>query len=154
MKHVEVKECEVIGTRVYDAPRELVWKAWTDPEIITLWWGPRGFSTTTDIMELKPNGVWKFTMHGPDGRDYKNKIVYNEVKKPEKLVYRHAGEEETTPVKFHVTVTFDEVGDKTRMTMRMLFETAAELQKVQKEYGAIEGLEETIERLAEYLERE
>ena len=154
MKHVEVKEREVIGTRVYDAPRELVWKAWTDPNIITKWWGPNGFTTTTESMDLKPDGTWKFIMHGPDGRDYKNKIVYIEVKKPARLVYRHAGDEETEPIKFHVTVTFDKAGDKTKITMRMVFETAAELQKVQKEYGAIEGLEQTMERLAESLSKE
>ena len=154
MKHVEVKGREIIGTRVYDAPRELVWKAWTDPKIISKWWGPNGFTTTTDKMELKPNGIWKFTMHGPDGRDYKNKIIYIEVKKPERLVYRHSGDEETESVKFHVTVTFEQVGNKTKMTMLAVFESVAELERVQKEYGAIEGMEQTIERLGEYLAKE
>ena len=151
MKYVKVTDREMIGNRVFDAHRELVWKAWTDPGIITKWWGPNGFTTTTESMDLKPDGVWKFTMHGPDGRDYKNKIVYIEVTKPIRLIYRHAGDEGTEPVKFHVTVTFDEEGDKTRLMMRMVFETAAELQEVQREYGAIEGLEQTIERLGKYL---
>jgi uncharacterized protein YndB with AHSA1/START domain len=151
MKYVEVKGSEVIGTRTFDVSPETVWNAWTDPKIISLWWGPRGFSTTTETMEMKPDGVWKFTMHGPDGRDYKNKIIYIEVSKPTRLVYRHAGDEETEPVSFQVTVTFDKVGGKTKMTMRMMFDSAVELERVQKEYGAIEGLEQTLERLSEYI---
>src|SRR5258706_10882308 len=77
--------------RVFDAPRELVWKVWTEPEHIGKWWGPNGFTTTTHKMEVKAGGVWRFVMHGPDGRDYQNKITFIEVVKPERLVYKHGG---------------------------------------------------------------
>jgi len=142
---------EINTSRILAAPRELIWNAWTDPEQIGRWWGPRGFSTTTEKMDLKPNGVWLFVMHGPDGRDYKNKIIYLEVNKPERLVYRHAGDEETEPVNFHVTVTFTEQGNKTILKLKSEFESAEELQRVDREYGAIEGLHETLGRLEEYL---
>jgi uncharacterized protein YndB with AHSA1/START domain len=102
-------------------------------------------------MEVKPGGVWRFIMHGPDGRDYPNKIVFIEVVKPERLVYRHAGDSDTEQVNFHVTVTFEKQGDKTKLTMRMVFESAAELDRVNREYGAIEGAKQNIARLEEYL---
>jgi hypothetical protein len=76
-----VGDREIRGTRVFDAPRELVWKVWTEPEHIGKWWGPNGFTTTTHKMEVKAGGVWRFVMHGPDGRDYQNKITFIEVVK-------------------------------------------------------------------------
>ncbi len=151
MNKTEMKDREILATRVLDAPRELVWKAWTDPKQIGEWWGPQGFTTTIRQMDLKPNGVWRFVMHGPDGRDYQNKIIYIEVKEPELLKYRHAGDEETEPVSFLVTVNFTAQGSKTKITMKMVFESAEELQRIEKEYGAFEGLKQTLGRLEEYL---
>ena len=105
---------EIVITRLIDAPRELVFDAWTDPEQVVQWWGPRGFTTTTHKMEVKPGGVWRFVMHGPDGRDYQNKITYLEIVPPERLVYRHGGDEDLEPVSFQTTVTFAAEGGKTR----------------------------------------
>jgi uncharacterized protein YndB with AHSA1/START domain len=102
-------------------------------------------------MELKPEGVWRFVMHGPDGRDYQNKIIYVEVVENELLVYKHAGVEDTEDIKFHVTVKFENFGGKTKLTMKSTFETAQELERVNKEFGAFEGLKQTLERLEEYL---
>ena len=73
-------------SRLINAPRELVWEVWTDPEHIKHWWGPTGFKNSITKMDVKPEGVWDFIMHGPDGTDYKNKHIYKEVIKPEKLV--------------------------------------------------------------------
>ena len=144
---------EIVITRVLDAPRELVFASWTDPEQVVQWWGPHGFTTTSHEMSVTPGGVWRFVMHGPDGRDYKNKIVFIEVLKPERLVYRHAGEDETENVRFHVTVTFQAQGRKTLLTMRSLFATAQERDEVVTKYGAIEGGRQTLERLAEHVEK-
>ena len=83
----ESADREIIATRVFDAPRELVFKMWTDPKHVGRWWGPRGFTTTIHEMDVKPGGIWRLTMHGPDGRDYKNKVVFLEVEEPERLVY-------------------------------------------------------------------
>jgi activator of HSP90 ATPase len=66
-------EREIILERIFDAPRELVFEAWTDPQRIGQWWGPRGFTTTVYGMDVRPGGEWRLTMHGPDGRDYKNR---------------------------------------------------------------------------------
>lgn len=148
---VAASDREIVISRVLDAPRELAFAAWTDPQHVTHWWGPRGFTTTTSEMDVRPGGVWRFVMHGPDGVDYQNKIVYLEVVRPERLVYRHSGEGETADVKFQSTVTFDEQGGKTRLTLRLLFETAEERDAVVEKRGAIEGGKQTLERFAEHL---
>lgn len=142
---------ELSITRLINAPRELVWEAWTKPEHVKNWWGPIGFTNTIHEMNVKAGGVWRLTMHGPDGRDYPNKIVFIEVIEPELLVYRHSGDEGTEPVNFHVTVTFEMQGNKTLLTMKSIFESAAELERVDKEYGAKEGMKQHIGRLEEYV---
>jgi len=142
---------EILLTRVFDAPRELVFNAWIDPNHIAQWFGPDGFTTTILGMDVRPGGVWRFIMHGPDGVDYPNKIVYVEIVKPERLVYNHFAEDVDEPGQFHVTMTFAEQAGRTVLSMQMLFETAAERDRVVKEYGAIEGGEQTLDRLAAYL---
>lgn len=134
-------------TRLVNAPRELVWEVWTNPEHIKYWWGPNGFRNTIFQMDVKPGGEWDLIMHGPDGRDYKNKSVYKEVVKPEKLVYDHV-----SGPKFQFTVTFSEQGNKTLITIQMLFDTAAQKDKVIKEFGAAEGLKQNMDKLETYLE--
>jgi uncharacterized protein YndB with AHSA1/START domain len=80
---------EIATTRVFDAPRDLVFDAWTSPEHVAQWWGPNGFTTTTHSMDVRPGGEWIFVMHRPDGSDYKNHIVYREVVRPERILYDH-----------------------------------------------------------------
>jgi uncharacterized protein YndB with AHSA1/START domain len=142
---------EISATRIFDAPRELVFKMWTEPEHVAKWWGPDGFTNTIQQMEVRPGGVWKFVMHGPDGTDYPNKIVFIEVVKPERLVYQHGGGDESDPVSFHVTVTFEARGNKTKLTMRSIFPTAEQRNLVVEKYGAIEGMNQTLGRLADLL---
>jgi uncharacterized protein YndB with AHSA1/START domain len=142
---------EFVINRVLDAPRELVFEAWTDPKHLAMWWGPKGFTSTNQEIDIRPDGVWRYVMHGPDGRDYQNKIVYIEVVKPERLVYAHGDDNEEDPGRFQVTVTFAELGKQTKLTMRALFQSAAELEKVVKEFGAIEGANSTLDRLQEQL---
>lgn len=142
---------EMITTRLLDAPREQVFEAWTNPEHIVHWWGPNGFTTTIHEMNVKPGGVWRFIMHGPDGVDYPNKVVYHEVVKPERLVYSHGWDVEDDPNQFEVTVTFEEEGGKTRLTMHSVFVSVEEFKKVVEQHGAIEGAQQTIGRLEAYL---
>jgi uncharacterized protein YndB with AHSA1/START domain len=136
----------IIATRIFDAPRELVFEAWTDPQHIAQWWGPNGFTNTIHSMDVRPGGEWDFIMHGPDGTDYKNRIIYREVVRPERLVYDHV----SGPL-FHATVTFEAQGDKTRLTVQMLFESAELRNKVAEEFGAVEGLNQTLGRLETHL---
>lgn len=143
---------EIVVTRLFDAPRELVFEAWTNPKHIPHWWGPKGFATTVHEMDVRPGGVWRLTMRGPDGRDYKNRIVFLEVARPERLVYKHEPEPGSEPVSFQSTVTFVERGDKTEVTTRMLFPSLQARDHVVKTYGAIEGVKQTLGRLGEHLE--
>src|SRR3974377_1424041 len=88
----------IVGTRVFHAPRDLVFSAWTDPKHLAQWGGPNGFTTTTYSFDMRPGGVWRFVMHGPDGRDYQNRITFEEIVRPERIVYRHGGGDEVGPV--------------------------------------------------------
>ena len=136
----------IVATRVFDAPRDLVWKLWTDPVHLAQWWGPRGFRNTIHKMDVRPGGEWNFIMHGPDGTDYANKIIYTEIAKPERIAYDHL----SGPL-FHSTVTFEKRGEKTAVTVKMVFATAAEREKVARDFGAVEGLDQTLDRLGERL---
>jgi uncharacterized protein YndB with AHSA1/START domain len=145
---------EIVLSRVYEAPRELVWRAFTDPERLAHWYGPRGFKTRTHQMDVKAGGAWSFVMIGPDGREYQNRITYLEVAAPERLRYRHGGGEGTEPVNFEVLVTLEQDGadaGRTRVTMRSIFPSQQALEFVVREYGAVEGGKQTLERLAEQL---
>jgi len=142
----DTSDREIVMTRIFDAPRELVFQMWTDPKHVVLWWGPNGFTTTIHEMDVRPGGVWRFVMHGPDGVDYQNKIVYVEIVKPERLVYTHTG-----GAQFRTTVTFADQGGKTKLTVQMVFDSAAERERVVKKFGAVEGLKQTLGRLESYL---
>jgi uncharacterized protein YndB with AHSA1/START domain len=141
----------MIGTRVLDAPRELVFAVWTDPKHLARWWGPDGFTTTTSAFDLRVGGVWRFVMHGPDGREYENRITFDEIVKPERLVYHHGGGDDVEAVQFRTTVTFEDLGDKTKVTLRGVFPSLAERDRVIREYGADKGLVQTLARLGEHL---
>ncbi|HEY1980535.1 MAG TPA: SRPBCC family protein [Xanthobacteraceae bacterium] len=141
----------IIGVRVFDAPRDLVFSVWTDPEHLAQWWGPTGFTTTTSSFDMRPGGVWRFVMHGPDGRDYQNRITFEEIVPPERIVYRHGGDDDVEPVRFTTTVGFEDIGGKTRITMRLDFPSAAERDRVNREYGADKGLAQTLGRLEQHV---
>ena len=142
----------IVGMRVFDAPRDLVFSAFTDPKHLAQWWGPNGFTTTTHAFEFRPGGVWRFVMHGPDGRDYQNRITFDEIVRPERLVYHHDGAVDVDPVQFTQTLTFEEIGkDQTRLTWHGIFPSAEARARVIKDYGADKGLVQTMARLDEYV---
>lgn len=148
---LETDPRSIIGTRVFDAPRDRVFSAWTDPKHLAQWWGPNGFTTTTYLFEFRPGGVWRFVMHGPDGHDYQNRITFDEIVAPERIVYRHGGGDDVEPVQFIQTVIFEDLGNgQTRMTWRGKFPSAEERARVIREYGADKGLVQTMARLADY----
>ena len=149
---VKNKSNELKIIRIYDAPVQAVWDAWTDPAQAAQWWGPRGFTITTHSKDLKVGGHWNYTMHGPDGVDYPNNTKYFEVEDCAKLVYDHGGNDDQPPM-FRVTVLFSESNGKTTMDMTMTLptpEAAEETRKFVKQAGG----NATWDRLAEYLEKE
>ena len=149
----EASTREILVTRELAAPRELVWAAMTDPEQVIHWWGPRGFTTAIEQMDVRPGGVWKHVMRGPDGTNYPNESVFQEVVPPERLVFAQGGHREGGPsINFVSTWTFDTVASgKTRVTIRMVFPSADARNLVVREFGAIEGAKQTLERLGEHL---
>lgn len=143
---------DIIITRVFDAPRELVWDAWTDPKQVVQWWGPRGFTTTIHEMDVRPGGVWRQTMRGPDGTDYPNESVFIEVVKPERIVYSMSGGRKGDPAhQFEAAWTFEEQGEKTKLTLRMVFASAMLREHIAETYGVVEGGNQTLDRLGEFL---
>jgi uncharacterized protein YndB with AHSA1/START domain len=142
-------EATIIVTRTLDAPRELVWEVWTNPAHAGKWWGPNGYTTTTTSFDLRVGGAWLFTMHGPDGKDWPNKIVYSEIVKPERLVYQHGDDVDAD--QFRTIVTFTEDGDKTHVRMMATFPSIAARNKVAAEVGAVEGGAQHLDNMADYV---
>ncbi len=142
---------ELFISRVLNAPRQLVYKVWTSPEHMPHWWGPNGFTNTIIEMDVRTGGKSRYIMHGPDGIDYPNLMSYTDVIENEKLVYIHGEDENSVDANFHVTAIFEDEGEGTRISMRMVFATAEEKKRVVEEYGAEEGQMQTMNRLEEYL---
>jgi uncharacterized protein YndB with AHSA1/START domain len=140
---------EIRLTRILNAPVELVWEVWTDPEHIKNWWGPNGFTNTITEMDVQPEGEWDLVMHGPDGTDYKNKSVFIEVIKHKKIVYEHI----STP-KFITTIEFEAQGKKTLLNWHMLFESKEQFIQVVKTFKADEGLKQNVDKLEVYLNQQ
>ncbi len=140
---------EIVSTRIFSAPRDLVWRAWSEPQHLMHWWGPKGFTNTFESFDFRPGGVWRFVMHGPNGADYKNEIVFVEIAKPERIVLDHV-----SAPQFRVTATFEDLSKenlagKTRVTFRQVFESAKIYESV-KRY-AVPGNEENFDRLDGHL---
>ena len=142
----------LIGTRLFDGPRDLVFAAFTDPKHLAAWWGPNGFSLTTHSFDFRAGGTWRFVMHGPDGRDYQNRVTYDEIVAPERIVYRHGGGDDVEPVQFSTSIGFSVAGPRqTRVTWHMRFPSAEVRARIIKTYGADKGLAQTMARLADYV---
>ncbi len=140
---------DIIINRVIDAPRERVFDAWTNAAALAQWWGPQGFTTTTQSAHIRPGGVWQFVMHSPDGMDYPNYITFEEIDRPERIAYTH-GDDANQPLDFHTTVTFDEMDGRTGLTMRVVFSTE-ELYRQALGFGAPQGGHSTLDSLSEFV---
>jgi len=139
---------EIIVTRVIDAPQELVFAAFTEREHIEQWWEPNG--ATTREMNVKPGGAWRYSQQMRGGVEQSFKIEFIEISKPKRLVYVYGIDAANAPEPVHTTVTFEEQNGKTKVTLQLLFATAAERKQAVK-YGAIVGAMQALETLADYL---
>ncbi|MBC7936294.1 MAG: SRPBCC domain-containing protein [Rhizobacter sp.] len=127
--------------RDVNASTHFVFKAWADPVHLRNWWGPKGFTNTFNDFDLRPGGHWSFVMHGPDGGNYANESIFLEIQEPSLISFDHV-----SPPVFKVIATFEPLTESTtRITYRMLFRTAEELQKIEK--MAPEKNEELFDRL-------
>ena len=141
------RDREIVNVRVFHAPCEVVFNAWADPELLSQWWGPKDFRNTFHEFNFKSSGTWKFTMHSPDGQDYINTCIFEDIIKPERIVFKHL-----MPVHvFWLTATFENVNGNTKLTFRQLFETAEECKLIKK--FVIEANEKNLDSLEAVLSK-
>ncbi len=140
----------VVIARVIDAPRELVFEAFTEVRHLSRWWGPNGFTTTTREFEFRVGGEWVFVMHGPDGTDYQEWITWTEIVPPERIALLH-GESRDDPNAFESILTFTPDGAATRLEMTTVFPTKEKRDEAVEKYHAIEGGQQTLNNLATYV---
>lgn len=139
--------------REFDAPADAVFAAYRDPEALKEWYGPDGFSITIIAMDFRVGGLLRFTMHGPDGTDYPNRIMYREIVPAARIAYLHDSGIDDDPRGFEVLVTFEPKGaGRTLLTMRSTFPSLAARNAVMK-FGAVELGMQTVEKLAAYVAR-
>ncbi len=144
---------EIVISRVIDAPRELVFEAFTEVRHLSQWWGPEGFTTTTRAFAVHVGGAWDFVMHGPDGTDYQEWITWTEIAPPERLALLH-GESRDDPNAFVSVLAFEPDGSDgrgTRIEMRTVFPTPALRDEAVEKYHAVEGGRQTLAHLAAYV---
>lgn len=141
---------EIVISRVIDAPRELVFEAFTEVRHLSHWWGPNGFTTTTRAFEFRVGGEWDFVMHGPDGTDYQEWITWTEIVPPERIALQH-GESRGDPNAFESVLTFAPEGAATRIEMRTLFPSKETRDQAIEKSHAIEGGQQTLSNLAAYV---
>jgi len=137
---------EIVTTRVLDAPRALVFRAFTHAEHLARWWGPKGFTNTFEEFEPQLGGVWRFVMHGPDGGRFQNEAVFEEIVPPEKIAFRRV----TLPL-FRTELALGDRGAQTLLVWRMIFATARERDNVRR--FAAEANEQNLDRLEAELSR-
>jgi len=141
-------ERELVITRILEAPRRLVFKMWTEPEHLVRWWGPRGFATISSRMNVRPGGIWSRSMRAPDGRIIRKSGVYREIVAPERLVLTYVTDdaEGNSGPETLVTVTFTDLGGKTRLTLHQVA-----FQSVVARDDHRRGWTGALERLAKHL---
>jgi uncharacterized protein YndB with AHSA1/START domain len=144
-----------IAERLFDAPRELVFEVWTTPEHLQNWWGPRDWTLPFCKVDLRPGGVWHYCMRGPEGEESWGIATYKEIDPPKKIVYVDAfsdsdGNKNEDMPEMLITTTFHDENGKTRISSSCEFATVEQLESLMQ-MGAIEGLEQTWDRLEEYL---
>ena len=145
---------EILITREFDAPRELVFKACTDPQLIPQWWGPRSLSTEVDTMDVRPGGQWRFLNRDAEGNEFAFHGVYHEILAPERIIDTFEFEE--LPETGHValeTMTLEELpGGRTRLTTQSVFQSVADRDGM-IQGGMEEGVKDTNDRLEELLKK-
>lgn len=140
-------ECEIISSRIFSFPRELVFRAWSEPDHLKNWWGPAGFTNTFIEFDFRVGGKWSFIMHGPDKGNYANECEFIKIEKPTLIAWKR----HSKPL-FQVVATFDDlIQDKTKVVFKMLFETADECNKIKK--FVVDKNEENFDKLETELTR-
>jgi uncharacterized protein YndB with AHSA1/START domain len=149
----DIADRQVTITREINAPRDLVFAAWTQPEHLINWFGPAGFTNTFIETDIRVGGRWRFVMHGPDGTDYPNLMSFTDIRPPEHIAYIHGSGEDPDPHAFQGAVTLEDLdGGRTLVTLTNTFPTAEARDYVVKNFNAIEAGNQTLGKLAAYVE--
>lgn len=142
---------EIVLARVIDAPRELVYAAWTDPQQIQAWFGPEGMTVETREIDLRAGGAWRFDMVVADGTRYSNRMVFLRMEPPALLEVEHGTDQDDDPGRFRMLVTFDEQSNgKTVLTLRQMH-PSAEQRQIKMGFGAVEYGGQTLDKLARHI---
>jgi uncharacterized protein YndB with AHSA1/START domain len=148
---VPADQSTITMEREFAAPPQAVFAAYRDPDALKEWYGPDGFSITVIAMDFRVGGLFRFTMHGPDGTDYPNRIMYRDIVPGARIAYLHDSGVDDDPRGFEVLVTFAEAGEgRTLLTMRSTFPSVEARNAVMK-FGAVELGMQTVEKLAAYV---
>lgn len=143
---------EIVISRVINAPRELVFSAWTDPRHLPQWFGPAGFKIETKSIDIRVGGEWRFDMIAPDGTRYTNRMKFRRIETPRLIEMDHGEDIDCDPSTFRNTITFDEQSDgKTVITLRQLHPTKAQ-RDAGVGFGAVEFGYQTLDKLAKHVE--
>jgi uncharacterized protein YndB with AHSA1/START domain len=143
---------EIVVSRLFPAPRAMVWGALADPWQVGQWWGPKGFTTTILEMDIRPNGKWRLILHAPDGTNYPNEMTFTEVVPFDRIALELTGCREGAPlIRFQQSLTFTDEGDGTRFTVRITFPTAEDRDRNVRDYSSIDGAQQMMERLNAHL---
>lgn len=152
MPELQEDERTIVSTRVFNAPRKMVYEAFADPKQVVEWWGPNGFSTTVLEMDLRPGGKWRIVMHGPDGTNYLNEMTFTAVVPEERIeVDLVGGKEDAALVYLHKTITWQDEDGGTRLTLRNQFGSREQRDENVRAYGSVKGARELFERLTKVL---
>jgi uncharacterized protein YndB with AHSA1/START domain len=139
---------EIVLSRVIAAPRNLVFKAWTDPQHLPHWFGPAGLKVETQEIDIRVGGRWRFVFVAPDGTRYDNRMLFLKIETPHLLEMDHGKDRDDDPARFRVIVTFDEQSNgKTVVTLRQLHPTSAQ-REAGISFGAVELGHQTLDKLA------
>jgi uncharacterized protein YndB with AHSA1/START domain len=142
---------EIVLSRVFDAPRETVFRMFTEKEHVTKWWCPKGFTCETLAIDVRVGGQWRFTYTAPDGKVWDNRVTYLQIEAPSLLVFDHGSDKDDDPGAFHVTITLDAQSDgKTVVTLRQLHPSKAQ-RDAGVGFGAVEIGYGTLDNLADRL---
>jgi len=147
-------EPAILMSRIYDAPREVVWKAMTEAKHVARWWGGAGFSNPVCEMDVRPGGLWRHVMRFPDGHELHMNFVFLEADKPQRLVWQDADHDTREPGRPSpvITVTLEDLGDRTQYRMVARFRSLAE-RDAALGFGFVKPIEGSNDRLAEYLKK-
>jgi uncharacterized protein YndB with AHSA1/START domain len=146
---IEPGRQDIVITRVFDAPRDIVFRAFTDPDLITSWWGPARHAVTVDRAEVRPGGRWRYVCRDAEGNEYSFKGVYHDITAPERVIQTFEFEGMPGHVSLE-TATLEEVDGKTRYVGVSVFQSVEDRDAMAKS-GMQEGASETMDRLAELI---